>query len=171
MEMANNKETFERLCDDLMKQVEDILNNEVSQVAVEIQKENIDKEVYGAYKPIRYKRRKNRAGGLRWGARAMKVVSPKKRQTTVSIYNKSSPNMSEDGYTFKNLPFLIEYGHRSSGYVYDFTYNRKRTSYKYKQARPFMQRTYEEFERTNVIEKTLANGLRRLGYKVNERMR
>jgi hypothetical protein len=160
--------TTNELMAKLLEQAQQILDQEVARKAVEIQKQNIDREVYGAYKPYLYKRRRMKSGGLRWGA-TWRKTGGSKTSAEISIYNKGIANTSGAGYTFKNLPYLIEYGHKSSGYIYDFTYNRRNTAYKYKNPRPFMKRTYEEIKRTNMVKNTLAEGLRGLGYKVNIR--
>lgn len=150
----------------LIGQAEEIMYTTIADKAVKIQKNTIDDIVYGAYgDPREYERRKGSKGGLRWGASAKSIRASHEHEALLTVFNKAEPNMSSEEYTFKNLPLLIEYGHRSSGYFYDFTYNREHTAYKYKNPRPFMQKTYEKLS-AGVVEETLAKELRKIGYVV-----
>jgi hypothetical protein len=159
------RDYLDEICEQLSGQVEEIMHTKLSKKTTKIQRENIDKVVYEVYEPSFYVRRRMKDGGLRWGARSEMVRPPNRFTSVMSVHNVAKANMLYKKSTFKDLPYLIEYGHDIGG-EYDYPNNRDDTGGKYTKPRPFMHETYKEIMNKNLLNNTLKYGLRRLGYQV-----
>ena len=130
---------------------EDILHNDVAPKIERMQRKSIQEFVYGVYpNPKVYVRRERKKGGLLWGVTSKTNRTRLEGEAEISIYNKAK------GFK-KDLPMLIEYGHKASGYVYDYP----RKGRAYVKARPFMQETFDKMITKYIAEKTLVKGLKK----------
>ena len=143
------------LLKDLKNDIEDTLMDEVLDEVKEIELRHIKHDVFSVYSPKIYQRRA--VGG---------IDDPENIVGTVKDMELEVENITEfnDDYGTYNhgtgLAHLINDGERLNGYFYDYTGE-------FEQARPFIDNTEEEIERTNSVENALAKGLKKRGYDIS----
>lgn len=157
------KEALEKANRRIAAKIDEALDHEVADAIRSEEVETILEVVYGAYKtPIMYERRGD-FGGM---ADPYNIEHEVKNGRLV-VVNNTDPNpggtMNNDRVTTgKYLDQLIEYGHGSSGGVYDFP----KAGAGYMKPRPFTQTTIEHLEKNKAHVDALRKGLKRRGVKV-----
>ena len=130
--------------------------NEVLDEVKEIELRHVQDDVFSAYpSPKIYQRRA--VGGIDDPDNIVGAV--KNMELTVE----NITEFNDDYGTYNHgtgLAGLINDGERLNGYFYDYTGE-------FEQARPFIDNTEEEIERTNSVENALANGLKKRGYDIS----
>ena len=142
------------LLKDLSSDIEDTLADEVLEEVKSIEMKHVRDDVFGVYAPSIYKRRAH--GG---------IDDPDNIVGTVKNMELEVDNVTEfnDDYGTYNhgegLADLINEGDHLGGYFYDFPGE-------FTQARPFLDNTIEEVEKTDKVDNALEKGLKRRGYDV-----
>lgn len=152
--MKNEYDDIDSLLKDLESDIEDTLMDEVLDKVRDIEMSHIQSKVLRAYSPKIYQRRSSDG-----------IDDPNNIVGTVSNGELEVENVTRfnSGYGTWNrgtgLAELINDGNRTNGYYYDFpgVFN---------QPRPFLDRTAEDVENTNIIENTLGKGLKRRKWDV-----
>ena len=143
------------LLKDLKNDIEDTLMDEVLDEVKEIELRHITQDVFSVYSPKIYKRRLNDG-----------IDDPENIVGTVKdmvLEVENIARFNDDYGTYNHgtgLADLINDGERLNGYFYDYTGE-------FEQARPFLDNTEEEIERTNSVENALAKGLKKRGYDIS----
>ena len=143
--------------------IDEALDHEVADAVRSEEVETILDVVYGVYTtPVMYDRRGD-FGGM---ADPYNIEHEVKNGKLV-VVNNTDPNPGgvvdiDQVTTGKYLDQLIEYGHDSSGGVYDFP----KAGAKFMKPRPFTQKTMEHLDKNKAHVDALRDGLKRRGVKV-----
>ena len=134
------------------KSINNSLENEVFEVVKETELKHIRENVLGVYSPEIYKRRDSL--GI---DDPENIIFQAVKNGTLEVENITKFN---PGYETENkglgLVKLIEFGHESSGYFYDYP-----SSENFTQPRPFIANTKKEIKKTKSHVKSLKIGLNR----------
>lgn len=143
-----------------------VLENEVTEVMREVQRDAINEEVYNVYPdpPVVYQRR-DAGGGLADPNNMIATVTG----TTLRFSNITPPNMAYNGFESSyvvDLPALIEYGDSGAGGSYTYKYSSRPWGPTFLAARPFMERTRTELRANRYHVNALHYGLLKAGFRV-----
>lgn len=132
--------------------IDKALKGKVTEYIAALESQKVDEIVYASYSPWVYERRKNNGGLGDPNNIQGSVVKP----GVLEVVNTTPPNPSaRDGATTdKNLPELVEYGHMSHGYTYDYPMSPVER-YRYMGPRRFTHATIDALEKDD----TLAAGM------------
>ena len=152
---------LEQINKQLSSKIDDALSKEVFEEVRDEEIATIEDEVYGVYKPKKYRRR-GECGGLA----DQRNIEGSVQGGVLTVANKTAPNPSGcvSGRlvtTGKNLPQLVEHGDGYKAYHYDFS-----SDGSYMEARPFTAKAIENLKKSSAHVKALKDGLRRQGIKV-----
>lgn len=143
------------LLKDLKSDIEDVLLDEVLDEVKEIELRHVQDDVFLAYpSPKIYRRRA--VGGIDDPENIVGTV----KDMVLEVEN--TTRFNDDYGTYNHgtgLADLINDGERLNGYFYDYMGE-------FEQARPFIDNTEEEIERTSKVEDALAKGLKKRKYDV-----
>ncbi len=143
------------LLKDLKSDIEDTLACEVLDKVKEIEIRHVNEDVFSVYSPSIYERRST--DGLDDSSNIIGEV----RNMELEVDNITEFN--EDYGTYNHgigLADLINDGESRSGFYYDYQGEFD------ERARPFIDNTIDEIERTDSVENALAKGLRKRNYDV-----
>lgn len=152
MPLFNNWSDLEK---HLTKQVSSVIEDDCASAIIEAEKSNIEKTVYGVYRPRKYKRRRN-AGGLIANENFMVYNDD---ELSITVENVTPASLDYDG-TDKNLPELIVKGH-GDPWEYDYPHE----GVAYMKSRDFVSATKEDLEQNKQHVKALKDGLEKRGVK------
>lgn len=153
--MKNSYDDVDELLNDIKSDIQDTLLDEVLDEVKKIELEHVRDDVFGVYKPSIYERRSS--GGIDDPDNIVgEVYDMRLEVDNVTRFN--------DGYGTYNhgigLASLINDGSTSHGYFYDYPGE-------FNNARPFIDNTIDEIERTDDVENALAKGLKRRKYDIS----
>jgi len=129
--------------------IQQVMEGQVADLARDAMTQAVETEVYDAYTPIKYQRRRSRDGGLQDTTVMAQHYDPVTRTLTLE-------NLSRDNRSGRLIPPLIEEG---KGYRM------------HQQDAPFPRPFHAEAERLmgeGLFEDGLADGLARMGYQVKK---
>lgn len=154
---------------ELKKRIQNVLVNEVSDVAKDNMQEHIVSDVYNKYDPVIYARRMNNGGLLDRN----NIVSDLKGDLKLSVKNVTLGDKyysireysKSGGYTSK--PMISQNYNKPIAEVIETGqgYDVKGWEY-YGVPRPFMRNTYEDLRDNHCITTAMKNGLKRQGIKI-----
>lgn len=151
------KDTYDdldALLKDLKVDIEDTLMDEVLDEVKNIEIEHVEEDVFSVYSPSIYKRRLN--DGLDDPSNIIGEV----HDMQLEVDNITEFNDDYGTYNHgRGLADLINDGEGRSGFFYDYPG-------RFERARPFIDNTIEEIEKTDSVEKALAKGLRKRNYDI-----
>lgn len=155
------EEALAKINSKLAKKVDNALEKEVLEAVKSEESEAIYSEVYGVYKPSKYRRREKH-GGLADPDNIKGSVS----EGVLTVVNTTPPNPSgciinSLATTDKALPELVEHGDGYKTYHYDWS-----SGGRYMEERPFTAKTVENLKNSRDHVKALKAGLKRQGVKV-----
>ena len=152
--MKNSYDDIDELLNDIKSDIEDVLMDEVLDEVKDIELKHIEDDVLSVYSPKIYERRNNN------GIDDPDNIIGEVRNMQLSVDNVTR---FDDGYGTYNhgvgLADLINDGDGKSGYYYDYPFEGMG-------ARPFIDNTIEEIERTDDVENALSKGMRKRKYDV-----
>ncbi len=163
--MMTLNDVLAKINEQLAAKIDNALTKEVFEEIRDEEIETISGEVYGVYKPQRYRRRgKNTGLG---DAADIQIRGGAAKGGKLVVVNTTQPNPGGCGRTRmvtvnKSLPSLVEHGHGYNGYTYDFTW----PGGDYLAPRPFTSKTVEHLKESRAHVTALKDGLRRQGVKV-----
>ena len=141
---------------DLKSDIEDVLLDEVLDEVKEIELRHVKDDVFSAYpSPKIYQRRA--VGGIDDPDNIVGTVN--NMELTVENITEFNPDYGTYNHG-RGLADLINDGESLNGYFYDYPGE-------FEKARPFLNNTEEEIERTSSVENALANGLKKRGYDIS----
>lgn len=142
----------------MQKDMHEVMADEVYETVVEVQQEEIVREVYDAYEPYQYERRGENGGLLdKNNNRATFFTVNGGMQMLVQNVTKGQDNG-------RYITPLIVGGDGAYGMEYDYKTNRDGTSWKYLQERDFISSTMRRLERTLEAHEAMRRGLAKRGY-------
>lgn len=155
------KQQLERIAAKLTPKIDNALEHEVADAIRIEEAETISEVVYDVYTPEMYRRR-----GDMGGFADPYNIEAEVKNGRLTVKNTTEPNpggtMNDSSVTtVKYLDQLIEYGHGSSGWFYDFT----KSSAAFMRPRPFTAKTIEHLRKNKAHLDALKVGLKRLGIK------
>lgn len=153
--MKDSYDEIEDLLRDIKSDIQDTLSDEVLDEVKRIELEHVRDDVFSVYSPKIYERRES--GGIDDPDNIVGDVYDMRLEVdNVSRFN--------DGYGTYNhgigLADLINDGNSMHGYFYDYPFEGEG-------ARPFIDNTIDEIERTNDVEEALAKGLKKRKYDIS----
>lgn len=174
----NNVEDLERY---LNSSLVNALQNDVYETVKEVQQKNIQAEVYDKYhinedgeltEPFYYKRR-YKDGGLISDENIVPVITSDNNQVELIVENRTKGAQRKNDFDNSSgnlngeyIAELIEYGDGYNGLEYDYKNNRDNTGWQYLRPRPFIEKTVEELQRTNLHTKALKRALKKSGIDI-----
>ena len=154
--MKNSYDDIDKLLNDIKSDIEDVLLDEVLEEVKDIELKHVEDDVFSVYSPKIYERRSLESGGIDDPENIVGEV----RDMQLEVDNITPFN---DGYGTYNhgigLADLINDGDGKSGYYYDYPFDAMG-------ARPFIDNTIDEIERTDDVENALAKGMKNRGYDI-----
>lgn len=152
--MKDTYDDVEKLLSDIKVDIESVLLDEVLDEVKRIELEHVRDDVFGVYKPNIYERRNS--GGIDDTENIVgKVNNMQLEVDNVTRFN-------DDYGTYNHgmgLAALINDGSTTQGYFYDYPGE-------FNKARPFIDNTIEDIEKTNDVENALAKGLKNRKYDI-----
>lgn len=158
------EEALTKINKQLSKKVDNALAKEVLEAVKSEESEAIYSEVYGAYKPSKYRRRQKHGG----------LADPDNIKGSVSggvltVVNTTPPNpggcvINSLVMTDKVLPELVEHGDGYKSYHYDF-----QSDGRYMEERPFTAKTVENLKKNGDHVEALKKGLKQQGLKMQSK--
>lgn len=153
--MKDSYDEIEDLLNDIKLDIEDTLCDEVLDEIKRIELEHVRDDVFSVYSPTIYSRRKSN------GIDDPDNIVGEVNDMMLSVDNVTRFN---EGYGTYNhgvgLTELINDGSSTQGYCYDYPGE-------FNEARPFIDNTIDEIERTDDIENALAKGLKKRKYDIS----
>lgn len=145
----------------LQSTITDALSTDVAEDIKKIEAKQVEKLVYGVYAPVFYKRREG-GGGLADVANMVTNVgnmeiAVKNETPFNNAYDFNSPSFVPPPNSGNELAILVEGGHGSGGYIYNYPYYDE-----YLAPRPFTQGTIEELKK-GALKKSFIQALKRRG--------
>lgn len=129
----------------LQKQVQEVMEKEVSETVKDVMQEHIQKDVYDKYEPKRYQRLEHNGGLI-----DRDNIESRPIRNGIEVENVTY----HDG---KYIPLVIETG---EGYTYEGY------GYAYEKPRPFIAETKKDLNKNKQHVQTLKKGLKKKGFKV-----
>lgn len=125
------------------------------------QQRQIEYEVYSAYTPIMYDRRRDSKGGLQDRDNMVATIGKTDDGVLLSIVNRAK-GKDEDIY----LAPLVEYGDGYEGVHYEYPkYDRDPDKWTYLKSRPFTGATIDSLRRSGLLTEVMKQELNRRGIK------
>lgn len=154
--MKNSYDDVDELLNDIKSDIQDTLLDEVLDEVKRIELEHVKDDVFSVYKPSIYERRNS--SGI---DDPDNIVGEVYDGVRLEVDNVTRFN---DGYGTYNhgtgLSDLINEGSTTDGYFYDYPGE-------FNNARPFINNTIDDIERTDDVENALAKGLKRRKYDIS----
>lgn len=142
----------------LNKQIAFVMEDEVAEKVKDVQQRNIQEQVYEAYTPFQYSRRRWSNGGL--GDRESMEVDVVETGNGVELTVTNRAKGQDDNF---EIAELVEYGDGYNGKEYTYKRNRNNTQNQYLEPRPFTAETVSELQMNNEHVTAFKEGLRKRG--------
>ena len=157
MAKKNSYDEVDELLNDIKSDIQDTLLDEVLDEVKRIEIEHVRDDVFGVYKPSIYERRSSGSGGIDDPDNIVgEIYDMRLEVDNITQFNPDYGTFNR-GY---GLSDLINDGSTTHGYFYDYPGE-------FNNARPFIDNTIEDIERTDDVENALAKGLKRRKYDIS----